>query len=164
VLSGAGGSVAYAASTASQPHSGSIPSSGPVAGAMGFSGRATSGGFSGGTTSDSQLAALLKATTTRWAAATIGAQSAAPLQLASGRAVMSIGGFTGSDNAPTLVQFKAWVAAGEIRYFIAGGQGQGGGPGGNAGSASEITSWVESTFTSTTVGGVSVYDLTSSTS
>lgn len=31
-------------------------------------------------------------------------------------------------------------------------------------SGSEITSWVESHFTSTTVGGVTVYDLTSPTS
>jgi len=63
----------------------------------------------------------------------------------------------------------AWVAAGRIHYFIAGG-GIGGpevGPevggdvGGDVGggTASQITSWVESTFTARTVDGVTLYDL-----
>jgi hypothetical protein len=38
--------------------------------------------------------------------------------------------------------------------------GFGGGPGGGSGAASQIVSWVESTFTATTVGNVTVYDLT----
>jgi hypothetical protein len=41
--------------------------------------------------------------------------------LASEASVIAIGGFTGSDPAPTLEQFEAHVAAGEIHYFIAGG-------------------------------------------
>ena len=183
VVSGAGGTVAYAASTAAQPHSGSVPSSGPVASGMGMAGSRTGGGTGGtggatggatGTSStpggsgdqaspSSQLVALLTATTTRWAAATDGSQSAAPLQLASGKAVMSIGGFTGSDAYPTLAQFQAYVAAGLIHYFIAGGQGHDGGPGGSS-SASEISSWVESSYSSTTVDGVTVYDLSTPTS
>ena len=65
---------------------------------------------------------------------------------------MAIGGFTGSDPAPTLAQFKAYVAAGDITYYIAGG-GMGGGPGGGSGSASQITSWVEAHFTSVKIGG-----------
>jgi hypothetical protein len=73
---------------------------------------------------------------------------------------MAVGGFNGSDDAPTLAQFKAWVAAGEVRYFIVGSQGAGG-PGRSDGAASQITSWVEQTFTSTTVDGYTVYDLTS---
>jgi hypothetical protein len=75
-----------------------------------------------------------------------------------GKAVMAIGGWSGSDPTPTLAQFKAYVAAGEIRYFIVGGAG--GGPGGGAGSSSEITNWVTSNFTATSVGGQTVYDLT----
>jgi hypothetical protein len=39
---------------------------------------------------------LLQSTDSRWAAAANGSMTAAPLQLAGGRAVMSIGGFTGS--------------------------------------------------------------------
>lgn len=34
--------------------------------------------------------------------------------------VMPIGGFNGSDPSPTLTQFKAYVAAGKIHYFIGG--------------------------------------------
>ncbi len=119
------------------------------------------GGAGGGQTANSALTALLKATSTKWAAATVGSQSAAPLELASGKAVMAIGGFTGSDPSITLAAFEKLVAAGEIRYFIAGGQG--GGPGGGSGTSS-VTSWVESHFSSTTVGGTTVYDLTKATS
>jgi len=71
---------------------------------------------------------------------------------------MSIGGFNGGDNSPTLAQFEKYVSEGKIRYFIAGGGG--GGMGGGSSSGSAITSWVESHFTSTTVGGSTVYDLT----
>ena len=93
--------------------------------------------------------------------------SGAPLALASDTTVMSIGGFSGSDPAPTLEQFQADVAAGRIHYFIVGGGPGGagfGGPGQNSGSAGAITTWVTQHFTSTTVGGRTVYDLTKSTS
>jgi hypothetical protein len=110
---------------------------------------------------NSALAAALEKTTTRWAAATAGSQSAASLELATGgKAVMAIGGFTGSDPAPTLAQFKAYVAAGEISYFIAGGQGAGGqgaGAGSGSGTSSQITSWVKAHYTSATIGGETVY-------
>jgi hypothetical protein len=54
------------------------------------------------------------------------------------------------------------VRAGKIHYFIAGGRGGGpGGAGGSSDDASQITSWVESHYTAETVGGVTVYDLTS---
>ena len=45
----------------------------------------------------------------RWTAAAIGANNAASYQLASGEAIMAIGGFNGSDPAPTLAQFQAYV-------------------------------------------------------
>jgi hypothetical protein len=75
---------------------------------------------------------------------------------------MAIGGFNGTDPAPTLVQFEKYVSEGKIHYYIAsGGGGFGGGGGGASGSgdASQITSWVESHFTSQTIGGVTVYNL-----
>jgi hypothetical protein len=109
-------------------------------------------------TVSSALVKALEATTTRWAAATDGSSSAASLELATGgQAVMAIGGFTGSDPAPTLAQFKAYVAAGDITYYIAGGQG--GGPGGGGGNASQITAWVKAHFTAKTIGGQTVYVL-----
>ncbi len=93
----------------------------------------------------------------RWAAATVGAESAAPLQLASGEAVMAIGGFNGTDDAPTLAEFEHLVAAGEIRYFVGANQAS---FGGGSGPAAQITAWVRAHFTAETVGGVTVYDLT----
>jgi hypothetical protein len=102
---------------------------------------------------------LLAKTTTKWAAATSGSQSAASLELASGKAVIGIGGWDGSDPAPTLAQFKQYVADGEISYYVVGGQG--GGQGGPGGGSTEISDWVAANFTATTVGGQTVYQLTS---
>ena len=42
-------------------------------------------------------------------------------QLATGKAVMAIGGFNGTDPSPTLAQFEKWVSEGKIHYFIGGG-------------------------------------------
>ena len=177
LLVGLGGPAAYAIDTASKAHTGAIPTSGPSTSAMGGfgggampsgmtrptgSGTAPTGsapamGGSGPTTtatSSTALTALLKATTTRWAAATIGSQSAATYQLSSGKAVMAIGGFTGSDNSPTLAQFEKWVAEGKISYFISGGVARG-----DSGTGSQISSWVTAHYTATTVGGTTVYDL-----
>ena len=96
----------------------------------------------------------------RWAAAAEGSSSAASLELSSdGVPVMAIGGFTGSDPAPTLAQFKKLVAAHEIHYFVASGSGASGGPGGGSGSGSQITAWVTAHFTAKAVGGMTVYDL-----
>jgi len=92
-----------------------------------------------------------------WAAAAVGSNSAAGVQLASGEPVMAIGGFNGTDPAPTLAQFQQYVSEGRIHYFIGGG-----GPGGFGGgstTASEIASWVQQNFSASTVGGVTVYDL-----
>ena len=139
---------AYTLQTVALPHTGSIPTSGPA-----------TGGFGGGlATTNSELDTLLTRGTTRWAAATVGSQPAASLELATGASVMAIGGFTGSDDSPTLAQFQAYVAAGEIHYFVSGG-GFGGGPGGS-GAAQLITAWVQAHFTAISVGGQTVYDLT----
>ena len=78
---------------------------------------------------------------------------AAPLELATGKAVMAIGGFVGSDPYPTLAQFQRYVAAGEIHYFVAGGAGPGRGD-------DAISTWVQQHHTPRTVDGRTVYDLT----
>ncbi|MDN6459131.1 hypothetical protein [Bifidobacterium mongoliense] len=78
--------------------------------------------------------------------------------MASQKAVMAIGGFNGSDPAPTLKQFKEYVQQGLIHYYIASSSG-GGTQMGGSGSASEISSWVAEHYTATTVDGVTVYDL-----
>ncbi|HUL27592.1 MAG TPA: glycosyltransferase family 39 protein [Streptosporangiaceae bacterium] len=108
------------------------------------------------------------ATGYRWAAATVSSTAAASLELGSnGAPVMAIGGFTGSDPAPTLAEFVKLVSAHEIHYFVTSGSGAGtgtrggaGGPGGGSGYAAQITAWVSAHFTARTVGGMTVYDLT----
>jgi len=158
---------------------GGFPGGGtPPAGAMPNGGAPPSGALPGGTvrnpgsapggggaTVSSALDKLVNATTTKWAAATVGSQTAAALELSTGKSVIAIGGFTGRDNAPTLAQFEKWVAEGKIRYFIAGGGMAGGPSGGQGGSAaaSQITQWVQQHYSATTVGGTTVYDLTAST-
>ncbi|GAB3000272.1 glycosyltransferase family 39 protein [Amycolatopsis acidiphila] len=156
LVTGMLGTTAYAVVTASVPHTGSIPASGPAE-AAGFGGGGFGGGgFGGGGQSDSQVIALLKGTTTKWAAATNGSQSAAGLALNSDKSVMAIGGFDGSDPAPTLAQFQQYVADGDITYYVSGGMGGFGGRGGGG----SIATWVEQNFHSTTVGSSTVYDLT----
>ena len=127
-------------------------------------GGAGSAGGPGGTGSvGSALSSLLEsgASGYRWAAAAVGSQSAASLELGSnGVPVMAIGGFTGSDPAPTLAQFEKLVSAHEIHYFVASGSGGPGGGGGGSGYGSQITAWVKAHFTAKTVGGMTVYDLT----
>ena len=69
---------------------------------------------------------------------------------------MSMGGFTGSDNALTLERLQQLIASGDLRFLSTGG---GGGGGGQAGTSS-ITSWVTSSCTAVSVAGAttSVYD------
>jgi 4-amino-4-deoxy-L-arabinose transferase-like glycosyltransferase len=116
------------------------------------------GGLGGATQVSQALTQVLKdATGYRWAAATVGAESAAPLQLASGRPIMAIGGFNGTDPAPGLGEFERLAADGDIRYFIGANQDS---FGGGSGVAAQISAWVKDHFRSRTVGGLTVYDLT----
>jgi 4-amino-4-deoxy-L-arabinose transferase-like glycosyltransferase len=138
-----------------------------------FGGTGTGGtrGGGGGTgslleasTPSAALQTLLKtdAKSYTWVAAAIGSESASGYQLATGDAVMPIGGFNGSDPSPTLAQFEKDVAAGKIHYFIAGGSfGQ---QNGGSTDSAQISSWVQAHFTAKTVGGTTVYDLTAPTS
>lgn len=86
------------------------------------------------------------------------ANQAAGYQLATNDPIMAIGGFNGTDPAPTLAQFERDVATGKIHYFIATKARTGGGT--TTDTASAITTWVEAHFTSKTIGGVTLYDLT----
>ena len=164
-VSALGATTAYTVATVSAGHTGSTPTAGPsgyAGGGMGGGG--PGGGLRGDSTASSELTALLSKTTTTWSAAVIGSQSADGYILATDTAVMPIGGFTGSDNSPTLAQFEQYVSEGKITYFIAGGGMGGRGGGGSSSAASQITAWVEAHFTATTVGGTTVYNLTSQTS
>jgi 4-amino-4-deoxy-L-arabinose transferase-like glycosyltransferase len=133
------------------------------AGQRGFApgGAGGPGGLAGNTQVASALTKLLQqgASGYRWAAATVGTESAAPLQLASGEPVMAIGGFNGTDDTPTLAEFERLVSAGEIHYFVGANQAS---FGGGSGPAAQITAWVRGHFRSETVGGETVYNLTHS--
>ncbi|MCE0537098.1 glycosyltransferase family 39 protein [Kineosporia rhizophila] len=160
LLGGVAGSAAYAVATTASAHTGSIPSVGPSSAAssgFGGGGGGRGGGMGSGSEVSDELVELLQNAGTKWAAATVSSNSAAPLQLASGQPVMALGGFSGSDPAPTLEEFQAYVAAGEVRYFISGGMG--GGMGGGRGGDSGIADWVAANYTAITVGGQTVYDL-----
>jgi 4-amino-4-deoxy-L-arabinose transferase-like glycosyltransferase len=120
------------------------------------------GGLLDSSSPSKALVAALKtnASSYRWVAAVVGSNSAAGVQLATDDPVMAIGGFNGTDPSPTLAQFKAWVAAGEIHYFLASG-GRGGGGVGSSASSSAIASWVAANYSAKAVGGVTLYDLSS---
>ncbi len=120
------------------------------------------GGLLNSTTPSAALTAMLQQDSANytWVAAAIGSQNASGYQLATGDPVMPIGGFNGSDPSPTLNEFKQLVAQGKIHYFIGG---QAGGPGGQSGSSSQISAWVQQNFTAQTVDGTTLYDLTTQT-
>lgn len=93
-----------------------------------------------------------------WAAATVGSNSAATYQLATGDPVMAIGGYNGTDPSPTLAEFTTLVAEGRVHWFI-GSSTTSGSSGSDA--ATKIAAWVAANFDAQTVGGVTMYDLTS---
>jgi 4-amino-4-deoxy-L-arabinose transferase-like glycosyltransferase len=151
LLAGAAAPAGWALSTAATPHTGAITASGP-AGAGGF-------GPGGGQATTSALAALVRsgAKGYTWAAAADSSMTAAPLELATGTAVLAIGGFNGGDDAISLAGFERLVAAGRVHYYVAGGGFDG--PGGPGRGSGEIAAWVEAHFEALSVGGATVYDL-----
>jgi 4-amino-4-deoxy-L-arabinose transferase-like glycosyltransferase len=137
--------------------SGSAPTGSGTTGGTTSGPGGAGGGGGGGATTSTALTDALKATSSKWAAAVVGDQSAATLELATGKAVISIGGWSGTDPSPTLAQFEHDVATGQVRYLIAsGGMAMGGG---SAGLAAQITKWVEAHYQKITIGGQTVYDL-----
>ncbi len=150
---------AFSLATAASAHTGSIPSVGPSRGAM-FSGP---GGLLAAPTPGPTLIAALAADADdfTWAAAVVGSNNAAGYQLASGAPVMALGGFNGTDPAPTLDGFKDLVQGKQIHYFIRGHLmfGHHGGAGGSE-EASRIAEWVEGHYRPMSVDGVVIYDLT----
>lgn len=143
------GSGTFAVATAAEAHTGSIPRSGPD---RPDTGRVI---VAGRDIANADVAALVRDTDTTWAAAMVDGTEAANLSLASGRPVLAIGGWNGSDPSPTLAEFQHYVESGQIAYYV---ERAGGGPPGS-GSTSDIVDWVTSTHTPTTVDDQTVYDL-----
>lgn len=121
------------------------PPSGDLGGAGGFGeggGLGGGGGMGGGGTgggASTELVAYLKKHQdgAKWLLAVSGSQSAAQLILAGGEPVISMWGWSGSDNAMTLTRLKELVKKGELHYVQVGG-----GMGGGSGAGSEVTQWV----------------------
>jgi hypothetical protein len=81
-----------------------------------------------------------------WLVAVQGSSAAASIILATdGIPVMAMGGFRGTDPAPTLAQFEQYVKQGKVHYVLTGGRGGLGGGGG--GTVASVTSWVEKNCT-----------------
>ncbi|HVW81883.1 MAG TPA: glycosyltransferase family 39 protein [Mycobacteriales bacterium] len=169
LLSSLAGPTAYSVATAATPHAGSLPMAGPVISAVPVDDRERSDAIT-----DNPYFELLNAPTVapsltralddhasrfRWVAATVGSENAAGYQLANGNPVLAVGGYNGTDPAPTLAQFQSMAARGEIHYFIPGGTGI---PKRLAQllSSLQITYWVEHHFRPESVGHTRVYDLT----
>ncbi|WP_019970816.1 glycosyltransferase family 39 protein [Mycobacterium sp. 141] len=157
LLSCLAGPAAYAVATAANPHSGAIPSVGPSRGG-GF------GGMFGAPDPGPALTARLSAGAAdyTWAAAVVGSSNAAGYQLATGAPVMAVGGFNGTDPAPTLDEFIGYVDQHRIHYFIQSRimGGFGGRTTSGSQDASDIADWVENHFNAVTVDDVTIYDLT----
>jgi 4-amino-4-deoxy-L-arabinose transferase-like glycosyltransferase len=109
-----------------------------------------------------QVLNLLKADASKytWAGAAVSSHGANDYQLDADVPVMSIGGFSGGDPAPTLAQFQKYVSQGRIHYFIDNGDFQGMRGGDTDTESAKITAWVQQHYTATTVDGVGLYDLT----
>lgn len=150
------GTSTFSVATAATPHNGSIPNAThtadvwPTVGRR-FSATTTIGAGTGHV--DPQLAEMLRATRTTWSAAISGSQAAASLEVASGTAVMAIGGWS-SDPVPTLEQFIDAVHRGTITYYVASGRRRG-----HDRNGAQIANWVARHYRPTKVGGTTVFRL-----
>jgi hypothetical protein len=70
-------------------------------------------------------------------------QGAAQLILSSDEPVISMWGWSGSDNAMTFVELKELVKKGELHYIQISGGGMGGSPGDGSSVSTEVTAWVQ---------------------
>ena len=134
-------------------------SSGFGAGPAGGMGAQQGGNFSppsgvapgqNGSSTNSSMIAYLKQHRegAKYLLAVFGTMTAAPLINATGENILPIGGFDGSDPAPSLEQFKKLVETKQLRFVLVGGSGRGSGSGGQSGQAGQsntqaIQAWVE---------------------
>lgn len=122
--------------------SGQAPQGGTSGGPGGGMGGGGGGGGMGGG-ADGELISYLKKNQdgAKWLLAVSSSQSASQLILSSGEPVISMWGWSGSDQAMTLAKLRELVKNGELHYIQLGG-GMGG-RGGDSGLSSEVTAWVQ---------------------
>jgi 4-amino-4-deoxy-L-arabinose transferase-like glycosyltransferase len=161
LVTGLAAPVAWSVATAATPHEGAIPTVGPAE--LQPEGLRPPGGVGGGllhaTRPTEAIVAALLADADRytWVAATIGANNAAGYQLATGRPVLALGGFNGSDPFPTLEQFQQLVAEGKVHWFL---DSIWFPNDGGSTAAQEIAAWVHRNYRVERIDGVRFYDLT----
>ncbi|MES5823441.1 glycosyltransferase family 39 protein [Streptomyces sp. RG80] len=120
---------------------GELPS-GTTGGAPG--GTPGGGGGMGGGTSSELISYLKKHQDgATWLLAVSSSQSAAQLIMSSREPVISMWGWSGSDQAMTLAKLKELVKAGKLHYIQLGSGGMGGGPGGGSSLSTAVTEWVQ---------------------
>ncbi|NNN37599.1 phospholipid carrier-dependent glycosyltransferase [Streptomyces sp. S3(2020)] len=99
----------------------------------------TAGGMGGGTQVSSEMITYLKKNQdgATWLVAVATDQTASSIILESGEPVISMGGWSGSDDAMTLAKLKSLVKAGKLHYIVVSDSGQG------SSTSSEISTWVK---------------------
>src|SRR3954468_1972414 len=148
VIAVGAGPAAYAVATSGRALSGNNVTAGPAA-ASAFGRPGGSGGGmvdDQGTASASLIRYLLAHQgSAKDLVATSGSGSAAPIILATGKPVVTIGGFNGGDPAPTVSQRAALVRSAQLEYVLLGGGGFRGGARGPGGQSSQaaIEQWVQ---------------------
>ncbi|MFD1540935.1 ArnT family glycosyltransferase [Nonomuraea guangzhouensis] len=153
LFGGLAGPAAYAVTPLTSAVQGTNPTAGP-AGSGGMGKMGGMGGGPGGTQQptagqrtgrpggggqvSTQLIAYLKANQgdATWLVAVDSAQSASSIILSTGKAVIAMGGFTGSDPAMTVAKLKGYVAAGTLKYILI-----------TDGRSSSVTEWVKANGT-----------------
>jgi len=145
------------------PGANSSSSQAPSTGSGSTSARGFGGGPGGGSVSAS-LIRYLEANqgSAKYLVAANGSMTTAPIIIQTGKAVVTIGGFTGADPAPTVSRLAKMVAAGELKYVLLSSDGGFGGPGGG-GSASALSAWVKqhgTAVTGVTSGSGTLYKVT----
>jgi 4-amino-4-deoxy-L-arabinose transferase-like glycosyltransferase len=121
------------------PPSGGTAPSGTKSGSTSESGtQQAGGGMGGGSQVSSEMIAYLKKHQdgATWLLAVSTDQTASSIILESGQPVISMGGWSGSDNAMTLAKLKSLVKSGKLHYIIVSSDG-------GQGTNSAITAWVK---------------------
>ncbi|MEV4258705.1 glycosyl transferase family 39, partial [Spirillospora sp. NPDC049652] len=129
-----------------QPPGGSA-SGGPSSGEPSSGGRPTGSGRRGfggpgGEVSEQMVSYLEKHQEgAQWLVAVANAQAASSIILKTGRPVIAMGGFIGTDNAMTVAKLQSHVREGKLHYIVTSEYG-GRGPGGS-GTSEAVTAWVK---------------------
>ena len=155
-----------------RPQGAGAPRGGVPAGAPPAGGLAGVGPGAGGGQASKALVSYLKAHQGKatYIVAAVGSSTAGRIALESGREAIDMGGFMGSDPAPSLAKLKSIIASGQLHYVLlssTAGGGAGGGPGGGTSAASQATvkardAWIEAhgkvvNVSGASSGGASLY-------